>query len=109
MKTFKFLKNSIVIFISLFFIPSIIMSQPHEDWETTKQGGVASKVGGIQPIDKLIEYSELFNSRGYNFGFAVAMGRAEMEDENYLNGLKQLQSEGHKLFDITPNLRTNIL
>lgn len=107
MKTFKSLKNSIVIFLTLFLLPSLIIPQIHEDWETTKQGGVAFKVGGIQPIDKLLEYSELFNSRGYNFGFAVAMGRSEIEDENYLSGVKQLQSEGHKLFDITPNLRTN--
>ena len=96
------------IFVSIFLLPRLlILAQQPEGWQTTKTGGVSFRIGGNQPMDKFLEYSELFNQRNYNFCYALGLGESEIESEGYVEGIQLLQSEGHELFDLTPNFRTN--
>lgn len=101
--------SKFIVIIFLFIYSAVIAQLPplSKGWETTKRGGIAFRVGGNKPLDELNEYSQLFTSRGYNFSFAMGLGESQFNDPLYIQGIKNLQTLGHKLFDITPNFRIN--
>ena len=112
---FKFMFNRKILGIVTIFLINILISSQYfaqlpplsTGWETTKRGGVAFRVGGNQTMVDLNAYAALFNTHGYKFSFAMALGESQFTDPSYIVGVKALQVQGHELLDLTPNFRIN--
>jgi hypothetical protein len=75
----------------------------------SKKAGICFRTDDNQPINRYLEYGNLFHLYNQKFTFAVNIGRNEEMTAEYVSGLAQLQSQGHELMDHTPLHRTNYI
>ncbi|MEE9431041.1 MAG: BACON domain-containing carbohydrate-binding protein [Melioribacteraceae bacterium] len=73
---------------------------------SSKQGGICFRTDDNQPLDKYLQYGNLFTNYSQKFTLAINFGRAEI-NPTYIAGLKTLQDNGHEIMDHTPGHRTN--
>ena len=90
MSKLKFLQVLIVIFCQ------IASSQ-----NFNKTGGICFRVDDNQPISYWLDFTKVFDKYEYKFTFAINLGL--ISDQNYIDLIKQLQTNGHELADHTPN------
>ena len=102
---FKHEKRSFIGFFILMI--SLLINLSISGQITNKKGGVCFRVGGNKPIDKFNEYADLFKPYGYHFGFALGLGKTDVDASGYIDGIKALQNDGYELYDLTPEYRTN--
>jgi hypothetical protein len=88
-------KNALIfcIMLSLFHIAN---SQNH-----SKIGGICFRADDNQPISYWLDFARIFDRYGYKFTFALNLGL--INDQNYVDLIKQFQANGHELADHTPN------
>lgn len=72
-----------------------------------KQGGICFRVDDNGLIEQFDDYSELFNSYGQKFTFAMNLGFNEFDSQEYIDSIISYQNMGHELMDHTPDHRTN--
>ena len=71
-----------------------------------KQGGICFRTDDNQPIEKYLQYGDLFTSYNQKFTLAINFGRSSITTP-YIAGLKTLQQNGHEIMDHTPMHRTH--
>ncbi len=98
--------NTVLLFMSTNLAQNSSNEQ-NESWETSKKGGVCFRVYGTHSVDTYSEYSEIFNERDKNFNFSIGLASEGVSANEYVEGIKALQIQGHELLDATPNYRTN--
>jgi hypothetical protein len=72
-----------------------------------KYGGICFRIDDNKPINNYLEYGSIFSKHGFNFCFALNLGRDEFNSTEFVTGVKQLQEAGNELMDHTPNHKTS--
>jgi hypothetical protein len=73
----------------------------------SKKGGICFRIDDNKPISKYLEYAALFNNYNQKFSFAINLGNNITITPDYIDGLRQIQANGHEMMDHTPWHRTN--
>ncbi len=55
----------------------------------------------------ILSIQKYFNDRDKNFNFSIGLASEGVSANEYVEGIKALQMQGHELIDATPNYRTN--
>ena len=93
----------ILYYFFLYLLTSSVICQENNFVE--KNGGICFRVDDNQPITWYQEYAKKFNKYNLKFSFALNLGN-EL-NQNYINGVRELISNGHEMMDHTPNHMTN--
>ena len=72
----------------------------------TKKGGICFRVDDDQDISKYLEYAALFNRYNQKFCFALNLNTSKITTD-YINSIREIQSQGHEMMDHTPEHKTN--
>ncbi|MDP6776757.1 MAG: hypothetical protein QGI83_08330, partial [Candidatus Latescibacteria bacterium] len=71
------------------------------DTITYKQGGICFRVDDNRPAHQWTAFAEIFDRHGYKFCAALCPARM-IDDADYLDLVRKLQSGGHEVMDHTP-------
>jgi hypothetical protein len=89
-----------IVFICLNIMSSYLLAQDSQN-ALSKKGGIGFRTDDNQPISNYLEYAAIFNRYNQKFSFALNLGRVEITSD-YINGIRQMQSNGHEMMDHTP-------
>ncbi len=98
------LKKIIIVLIVLFSSVGLFAQSTNT---VPKQGGIAFRVDDNGLINQFDDYSEVFNSYGQKFTFAMNLGFNEFDSQDNIDKIISYQNMGHELMDHTPDHRTN--
>lgn len=101
--SFLFLLARLILLI--FFLTCITNISPQNNPSfVSKRGGVCFRVDDNQSISKFSDFAAVFNRYNQHFCFSLNLDNI---NENYANGVRNLQSLGHEMMDHTPSHGTN--
>ncbi|MCB0748482.1 MAG: hypothetical protein KDC90_13555, partial [Ignavibacteriae bacterium] len=95
------IKKMISFSFIIFFFTSFTITIPQ-----TKKGGICFRTDDNQPIERYLQYGNLFTKYNQKFTLAINYARSEITP-SYISGLLTLQNNGHEIMDHTPMHRTN--
>jgi len=71
-----------------------------------KRGGICFRIDDNNAVSRFSEFAAVFNKYNQHFCFAINLGAVSVTPE-YIDGLKQIQAQGHELMDHTPQHGTS--
>lgn len=100
--------SKIFLFV-LVFPPTILNSIYPQNSSNlvSKKGGICFRIDDNRLISKYLEYAALFNNYNQKFTLAINLGIDDKITPDYIDGLRQIQANGHEMMDHTPWHTTN--
>ncbi len=91
----KFLIIIFLLLLSVFIFPQ------------SKQGGICFRVDDNKTIEQFSKYAQKFDKYNKNFCFALNLAGRYFNTQEYIDAVKQFQSNGHELMDHSPTHTTS--